>query len=520
VRPARTLCTALLAAALWLAAPVASGAQSGTLRVGIAALPSTLDPAVALDGPAALVARQIFDTLVAYRDGSGDIEPALASSWSVSRDALVWTFRLRPGVRFHDGTELTATHVVRSLERQLLLQPSQPPATSPVALRLLRGTPGVVRELRLVDARTIALVLRQPYAPLLASLAHPGFGIVLTSALEGSGPRWLGTGPFAVAEQSSDRIALDAWPAHWRGAPRAGRIELVDPAGAARLESQTGRGTDLLFPVGAPARVEGAVAVASWRIGYLALETERDPFKARAVRQAVAAAIAAPPLAAAVDPLAVSLRAFLPPALAPGLERPLLPEPDPAVARRLLAQAGVRAPLPILLAGAAGPFDQTRVAEAVRAGLAAAGLPAVISPEPADSAFRIAQRGDHQIVLLEAQADAGDPHFLLYPLSTSEGAQRGPTAWNLSFYRNPKLDELLIRASQLTFRAERLRLYARAQTVLADEIPWVPLYVRLHWAVARPDLRDLRLHPSGFHRLDRLWVDGAPAGAPAGAPRP
>jgi len=66
---------------------------------------------------------------------------------------------------------------------------------------------------------------------------------------------------------------------------------------------------------------------------------------------------------------------------------------------------------------------------------------------------------------------------------------------------------VLIRASQLSFRAERQRLYGRAQAMLADEVPWIPVYVRLHWAVARPDVRGLRLHPSGAHRLSTLWIE-------------
>jgi peptide/nickel transport system substrate-binding protein len=85
-------------------------------------------------------------------------------------------------------------------------------------------------------------------------------------------------------------------------------------------------------------------------------------------------------------------------------------------------------------------------------------------------------------------------------------------ATNLSFYRNSKLDDILIRASQLAFRPERLRLYQRAQALLAEEIPWVPLYVRLHWAVTRPEVRGLVLHPSGFHRLDRVWLDASASG--------
>jgi ABC-type transport system substrate-binding protein len=117
------------------------------------------------------------------------------------------------------------------------------------------------------------------------------------------------------------------------------------------------------------------------------------------------------------------------------------------------------------------------------------------------------------MALLEARVEAGDPHFLLYPLSSSEGAGKGASATNLSFYRNRSLDDLLIRASQISFRPERQRLYARAQSILAEEVPWIPLYVRMHWAAVRPEVRNLRLHPSGNPRLDRVWVDQALAPA-------
>src|SRR5260370_104314 len=111
-------------AVVWLLAltgPV--WAQGGPLRVGLPTVSPTLDPATALEGPVSVIARQMFDTLVQYREITSDIEPGLATQWSVSRDGLVWTFRLRDGVRFHDGTVLTAQHVVESLDR--VLQPSE-----------------------------------------------------------------------------------------------------------------------------------------------------------------------------------------------------------------------------------------------------------------------------------------------------------------------------------------------------------------------------------------------------------
>ena len=101
-------------------APVTSFAQVPTappapvrreLRIGAPNVPAVVDPGAALDGINAIIARQVFDTLVAWREGTTDIEPALATRWAASRDGLVWSFTLREGVRFHDGSPLTALDV-------------------------------------------------------------------------------------------------------------------------------------------------------------------------------------------------------------------------------------------------------------------------------------------------------------------------------------------------------------------------------------------------------------------------
>jgi peptide/nickel transport system substrate-binding protein len=112
------------------------------------------------------------------------------------------------------------------------------------------------------------------------------------------------------------------------------------------------------------------------------------------------------------------------------------------------------------------------------------------------------------MILGEAVVLGGDPHLLLYPLSASEGRRRASRSETYSIARRASLDDLLIRASQLSYRPERQRLYQRAQAMLAEELPWIPVYVRLEWAVVRPDVRGLRLHPSGFHRLDTVSLDG------------
>jgi ABC-type transport system substrate-binding protein len=187
-------------------------------------------------------------------------------------------------------------------------------------------------------------------------------------------------------------------------------------------------------------------------------------------------------------------------------------------ARQLLADAGPSAgqSVTLLVGDLGGPIDHLRLAEAIRSSLAAAGITVTVQSESAETARSLAQAGDPQMTLAEARVEAGDPHFLLYPLSTSEGATKGPTAVNFSFFRNARLDDLLIRASQLFFRPERDKLYLRAQALLAEELPWIPIYVRLRWAVVRPEVRDFRLHPSGCPRLDRVWLDSEPPGPAAG----
>jgi peptide/nickel transport system substrate-binding protein len=506
-----------LLSVLVLGVPERGLAEPGSLRVGLPALPPSLDPASALEGPVPLVARQVFDTLLRYTDGGSDVEPALAVQWSVSRDGLVWTFRLREGVRFHDGTPLTSQHVVDSLER--LIRPGHPnaPAVNAAAPRLLRGVPGVVKEIRVPDARTVQIALVQPYAPLLAVLAHPALSIVLPSPPgEGKAP-FQGTGPFAIAEMTPERIVLEARPGHWAGGPRVGRLVFTTAPdasqAAAALDAQA---LDLFFPAGAPPRQSGAVSVPGWRIGYLALQTEKEPFSRGKVRRAVATAIDPASISLAVGAAALPLRSFVPTSVWGRRDGPMILEGSPERAKKLLAESGLRRSTPPTLLVADGDIraDMVRAAEAIRASLAAADFAVAVQPESIETAQTLLRAGEHVLALVEERAEAGDPHFLLYPLSTAEGAVKGPRASNFSFYRNPRLDDLLIRASQLSFKPERQKLYVRAQAMLAEDLPWIPIYVRLHWAVARPEVRNLRLHASGNHRLDRVTLE-APAAASA-----
>jgi ABC-type transport system substrate-binding protein len=168
----------------------------------------------------------------------------------------------------------------------------------------------------------------------------------------------------------------------------------------------------------------------------------------------------------------------------------------------------------MLVSDEAAPVNQPKLAAMLQTALGAADVPVVLRVDPADKVRAALQAGDHEMALVETTVTGGDPHLFLFPLSTSEGASKGPRALNYSFYRNPRLDDVLVRASQLSSRVERARLYQRAQALLADDLPWVPIYVRLVWGVARSEVRNLRLHPSGVHRLTGVSLDGIPGVQP------
>src|SRR5262245_11743403 len=498
--------------------PAASAlAQGGALRVGVTAVPLEIDPATALEGAVPLIARQAFDTLVQYAAGSSDIEPALAVQWSVSKDGLVWSFRLRTGVSFHDGTALTAQHVVESLQREIFPGHPQAPAGEPVAAKLLRGRPGIVREVRAKDARTVDVVLSQPYAPLLTILAHPVFSIVLPA--QGSANRWQGTGPFGIAEIAQGRIVVEARSSYWARRPRLGRITFIESGDDVQTDASSlaAQGLDALFPAGPPQRTSGALSVPGWRVGYLTLQTEKEPFRRAKVRQGVAAALDPALIASAVGSTATPLQAFLPRGVWARREGPPLMGADLDRAKRLFAEAGLSASsaVTLLVSEARNRVDQAKLSEAIRTPLAAAGLSVTIRPAPAETSLSLMQSGAHQMALAAGWLEAGDPHFLLYPTSSAEGATKGPGAMNFSFYRNHRLDDLLIRASQLFFRPERERLYIRAQALLAEDLPWIPIYVRLVWTVSRPEVKELRPHPSGSPRLDRVWIESQGSSPPA-----
>jgi ABC-type transport system substrate-binding protein len=241
-------------------------------------------------------------------------------------------------------------------------------------------------------------------------------------------------------------------------------------------------------------------------------------------RQAAALALDPAALQVALGRGARLLSQYLPPGAWAARE---VPRPfDPGRAKKLLAQLGTAdLGLTLVVPDLGGGLEGARLADALRAALAAVGFRPRVRVEPVEAAAALLRRGEADLGLFETRLEVDDPHFFLRPLLASDAATPG-SATNVAFLRSPLVDGMLGRASQLGFRPERLRLYQRLQAHVAEEGPYQPFYTRVQWLVARPEVRDLALQPSGLHRLERFWVEPPPPPAPppsapaSGAPAP
>ncbi|HJR01013.1 MAG TPA: ABC transporter substrate-binding protein, partial [Methylomirabilota bacterium] len=358
VRAALRLAALLL---LLLAAGPARAQSPGELRVALPWTPENLDPTMNLSSIRAKVGVGIFDSLVG-RDAENRITPQLAESWK-ALDDLTLQLKLRRGVVFHNGEPFNAEAVRFTFER--VLDPSQ---KSPN-----RANVGEVARVEVVDDHTVNLVLRQPYAPLLNRLID--FPIVpprytAEKGNQGLALRPVGTGPFKFVELvKDDHMIVEAFDRHWRGAPKVRRIVYKPiPEPFTRAAALRNNEVDVIdtVPPNLAAELErvGGLRVqrvpSTWII-YLGLNAFNKPLSDVRVRQALNYATDVEALVKSVldgngrrmtGPFTPQMFGF--DATVKGYG------PDPARARRLLAEAGYPDGVEITLESPAGRYQGDR----------------------------------------------------------------------------------------------------------------------------------------------------------------
>jgi peptide/nickel transport system substrate-binding protein len=500
------------------------GGQAGegaTLVFGTGADPVVLDGALVSDGESLRAINQMFEGLVGLKPGSTEVMPALAESWAPTDDALSWTFDLRQGVTFHDGTPFNAEAVCFNFDRWYHFTGSfQNPDASYYWQTVFNGFadggglgPSLYKGCEAIDEQTVRIDLTRPSASFLSALVLPSFSIASPAALqryranEGEvgadgifrpagdyGTRHpTGTGPFRFMEwRVGDRLVMERNPDYWGDPPGNIQTLIFRPIGdnAARLQAlQTGeiQGYDLVAPqdygtIRGDTQLQ-LVQRPSFNVAYLGINQAVTPLDDLRVRQAIAHAI---DRKAIVDGFYVGqgevAQEFMPPSLFGYADDVTTYAYDPDRARQLLDEAGYTAdPAEITFAfpssDGARPYmpDPQANYEAMKADLEAVGfrLRTESAPWRPDYLGKV-QTGQYGLYLFGWTGDFGDPDNFIGTLFQTPQQQWG--------FSNPRIFTLLSAAEQETDQARRAEMYQEANRLIMEFLPGVP------YAHSRPAL--------------------------------
>jgi peptide/nickel transport system substrate-binding protein len=495
----------ILAAGAALAAgpALAQPRQGGTLRVSVDQAVGVLNPLLTRVNPEYLVAELLYSGLTKLAPDMS-AEADLAQSWSANPELTEWTFKLRPNVRFHDGSPCTARDVAATFAAIL-----DPKTASPA-----RPNIGPIGEIQAVDDGTVLFRLRGAYADLPVALAYTNAKIVPAAIASGALDRLareaVGTGPFKLQAYEPDRRVMVVRNEAYFDAPRpyVDRIEvLVYPDPTAETSALLTGDTDLMSttPASEFARLTSAQGVAALRTPSgqflnVNMRCDQKPWSDIRVRQA---------LSLTVDREA--LVGFIAEGYGtPGNDTPMnaayrfykdlpLRTPDPAAAKKLLADAGYPNGIDATLIASDRPGSRTQLGVAMREMAKPAGFRIDVQTMPhATYLDQVWKKGAFYVGFYNMQATADAIFSLLY---TSD------SAWNETRWNNADFDKLVYEGRVTGDEAKRAALYGQAQTLMHEQVPSViPVFFDL-LAGRRRWVEGYTLHPRGaVFRLDQVWL--------------
>jgi peptide/nickel transport system substrate-binding protein len=469
--------------------------------------PKSLDPAFASDGESFRVSRQIFEGLVGVEPGTADPAPLLAESWETSKDGLSYTFKLKDGVKFHDGTDFNAEAVCFNFDRWYNFEGLQ--QSESVAYyygSLFRGfadspDTAVYKSCDATSETEVTVNLAKPFAGFIAALSLPAFGMQSPSALEefkadeigGSEEapvlseyaqgHPVGTGPFKFDKWDvGQQIEVSAFGDYWgeQGQVQKVIFRVIDDPQARRqsLESGDIDGYDLVAPADTKALADAGFNIVTrdpFTILYLGLNQTNEALAKPEVRQALAYAIDKEALVRQTLPEGTEVASQFIPPIVNGYNKDVTTyDFNPEKARQLLKQAGYGDGLTLEFnypTGVSRPYMPTpeQVFTNLSAQLEDVGITIKAAPDKwsPDYLDRVQASANHDIHLLGWTGDYNDTDNFVGVFFGREKPEFG--------FDNPELFKALDEARQESVLEEQTPLYEQINEDIAKYVPAVPL---------------------------------------------
>jgi ABC-type transport system substrate-binding protein len=465
--------------------------------------PRSLDPALSTDVPTGRAVSYLFDGLVRFTPDA-QVVPGLARTWEVSDGGRTYTFHLRRGVKFHDGTPFGARHVVRTFQRVL-----DPRSTGgrgwplyPIAgaRQYSEGRGRTITGLSAPNDSTVVIRLTEPLAIFPKLLAMPVAHIVPDSTPSDFGQRPVGTGPWKLVEwKHDDYLLFSRNPEYFDERPAAEslRARIIPEPSTAVAEFEAGN-VDILYVPEAEtrnweetdekrARLVSAPALRLW---YVGINTTRGPLRDVRVRQALNYAVDVRQIWERMMSRRGTIAAGVVPPTLPGADTARQPyQRNVARARQLLREAGYPNGIEVdLWSSQTAPFP--RIAQTIQAYLAEAGIRARLVQRDASSVREASRAGQTDMILKEWYADYPDAENFLYPLlhSTNRGV-----GGNVSFYSNPEFDRIVNAARVEQDDTRRAALYRQADELAFREAPMIFLFFYKDLFAIQPWIRGFQV---------------------------
>ncbi|MDW9595432.1 ABC transporter substrate-binding protein [Sinorhizobium meliloti] len=475
--------------------------QGGEMTVTYKDDVSTLDPAIGYDWQNWSMIKSLFDGLMDYVPGTTELRPDLAESYEISEDGKIFTFKLRKGVKFHNGRELTAQDVKYSIERVVNPATQSPGAGFFATIKGVEeasaGKGGELSGITVQDPHTIRFELTRPDATFLHVMALNFAHVVPKEEVEKHGADFgknpVGSGAFKLAEWTlGQRLVFERFTDYWNeGLPKLDRItfEVGQEPVVALLRLQNGE-IDVPGDGIPPAKFVEVTNDPNFKdliirggqlhTGYVTMNVKMAPFDKVEVRKAVNMAINKDRILRIINGRAVAANQPLPPSM-PGYAKDYAGYAyDPEGAKKLLEQAGLGDGFSTELY-VMNTDPQPRIAQAIQQDLKAIGITASI--KSLAQANVIAAGGEeNQAPMIWSGgmawiADFPDPSNFYGPILGCGGAV--PGGWNWSWYCNEELDKKAAEADAIVDpakAAEREALWRDIYLKIMEDAPWAPIF--------------------------------------------